>query len=84
MKKRILAYAVIILSVVYFYSPESLAEDKWWERTPEYQRCYGKVTQAHKASGLHDRNRAMSIKIKEQICKDAVITKGASGGHWLK
>jgi len=83
-KKRILAYAVIILSVVYFYSPESLAEDKWWERTPEYQRCYGKVTQAHKASGLHDRNRAMSIKIKEQICKDAFITKGASGGHWLK
>ena len=84
MHKRILAYAIIILSVVYFYSPESLAEDKWWERTPEYQRCYGKVTQAHKANGLHDRNRAMSIKIKEQICKDAVITKGASGGHWLK
>jgi len=60
------------------------AEDKWWERTPEYQRCYGKVTQAHKANGLHDRNRAMSIKIKEQICKDAVISKGASGGHWLR
>lgn len=73
---------VLITSVT--FCSTSFAEDKWWESTPEYQRCYGKVTQAHKANGLHDRNREMSIKIKEQICKDAVISKGASGGHWLR
>ena len=78
MKKLITLIATLTVCL------NSFAEDKWWENTPEYQRCYEKVTQAHKANGLHNRNRAMGIKIKEQICKDAVISKGVSGGHWLK
>ena len=34
----------------------------------KYYQCYGALTQRHKASGLHDRNRVVSIKIKEEVC----------------
>ena len=37
-------------------------------RNNRYSECYGNVTLAHKRNGLHERNRAQSIKIKEQIC----------------
>jgi len=33
-----------------------------------YFKCYGEMTAAHKARGLHQSNREMSIKIKEGIC----------------
>ena len=35
----------------------------------KYYKCYGEMTTAHKARGLHKSNRALSIKIKETICK---------------
>ena len=35
----------------------------------KYFKCYGQMTKAHKARGLHESNRALSIKIKETICK---------------
>tara|TARA_B110000263_G_C14974683_1_gene358710 strand:+ start:49 stop:270 length:222 start_codon:yes stop_codon:yes gene_type:complete len=35
----------------------------------KYFKCYGQMTKAHKARGLHKSNRALSIKIKETICK---------------
>ncbi|MDA9896803.1 hypothetical protein N9D82_02560 [Gammaproteobacteria bacterium] len=31
-------------------------------------KCYGEMTAAHKARGLHQSNRSLSIKIKETIC----------------
>ena len=34
-----------------------------------YAKCYGEMTAAHKARGFHQSNRAMSIKVKETICK---------------
>ena len=34
-----------------------------------YAKCYGEMTAAHKARGLHESNRPMSIKIKETVCK---------------
>tara|TARA_B110000483_G_C17988489_1_gene462581 strand:+ start:64 stop:318 length:255 start_codon:yes stop_codon:yes gene_type:complete len=33
-----------------------------------YYKCYGEMTNAHKARGFHQSNRAMSIQIKETIC----------------
>ena len=35
----------------------------------KYFKCYGQMTKAHKARGFHKSNRALSIKIKETICK---------------
>ena len=34
-----------------------------------YAKCYGEMTQAHKARGFHQSNRSMSIKVKEKVCK---------------
>ena len=33
-----------------------------------YMKCYGEMTNAHKARGLHQSNRELSIRIKEGIC----------------
>jgi len=33
-----------------------------------YWKCYGEMTNAHKARGLHQSNRELSIRIKEGIC----------------
>ncbi len=35
----------------------------------KYAKCYGEMTNAHKARGFHQSNRAMSIDIKEKVCK---------------
>ena len=35
----------------------------------KYARCYGEMTNAHKARGFHQSNRSMSIEIKETVCK---------------
>jgi len=35
----------------------------------KYAKCYGEMTNAHKARGLHESNRVLSIKIKETVCK---------------
>ena len=35
----------------------------------KYAICYGQMTNAHKARGLHESNRILSIKIKETVCK---------------
>ena len=35
----------------------------------KYYKCYGEMTNAHKARGLHKSNRVLSIKIKETVCK---------------
>ena len=40
-----------------------------------YAQCYAEMTSWHKASGLHDRNREHSIRIKEQTCKAKVLVK---------
>ena len=34
-----------------------------------YDKCYGEMTKAHKARGLHESNRELSIRIKETVCK---------------
>ena len=34
-----------------------------------YAKCYGEMTAAHKARGFHQSNRAISIKVKETVCK---------------
>jgi len=56
---------------------------KWWERTDKYAICYGNVTRAHKANGLHDRNRALSVKMKEEICKIAATSTTGEGCYWI-
>ena len=46
----------------------SLSEDEKWKR---YTKCYGEMTAAHKARGMHKSTklRMMSIEVKETICK---------------
>ena len=39
----------------------SYLNDRYW-------KCYGEMTNAHKARGLHESNRELSIRIKEGIC----------------
>lgn len=39
----------------------SYLNDRYW-------KCYGEMTNAHKARGLHQSNRELSIRIKEGIC----------------
>ncbi len=34
-----------------------------------YNKCYGEMTNSHKARGLHQSNRELSIRIKEGICE---------------
>jgi len=58
--------------------------DKWWEKTKKYQICYGNVTAAHKANGLHTRNRDKSIEVKKQLCKIAATSTTGEGSFWLK
>ena len=35
----------------------------------KYLICYGEMTRAHKARGFHQKQRMMSIQIKETVCK---------------
>ena len=35
----------------------------------KYLICYGEMTKAHKARGFHQKQRAISIKVKETVCK---------------
>ena len=35
----------------------------------KYTVCYGKMTKAHKARGLHESDRVKSINIKETVCE---------------
>ena len=34
-----------------------------------YDKCYGEMTNAHKARGFHQSNRETSIRVKETVCK---------------
>ena len=34
-----------------------------------YMKCYGEMTNAHKARGFHQSNRETSIRVKETVCK---------------
>ena len=58
--------------------------DRWWEKTDKYAICYGRVTQAHKDNGLHDRNRDMSVKMKKEICKIAATSTTGEGSFWIE
>ena len=58
--------------------------DKWWEKTDKYAICYGRVTQAHKDNGLHDRDRDKSIEIKKELCKIAATSTTGEGSFWIE
>lgn len=59
MKKLIFLFALGLL-----HPNISLAYD-----FDKYAKCYGEMTNAHKARGLHQSNRSMAIEIKETVCK---------------
>jgi hypothetical protein len=58
MNKRILAYAVIILSVVYFYGSESYASDEW-----TYEYC----TISANSAGAYLQDRFDGMTLSEVI-----------------
>ena len=35
----------------------------------KYAVCYGQMTALYKKNGLHDRNRSLTIDLKEKACK---------------
>ena len=53
---------IIVLSS-FILSGNSYAYD-----STRYYKCYGEMTNAHKARGFHKSHRMMSIQIKETIC----------------
>jgi hypothetical protein len=58
--------------------------DRWWEKTDKYAIFYGRVTQAHKDNGLHDRNRDKSIQMKKELCKIAATSTTGEGSFWIE
>ena len=58
--KKLLSFMVLGLLL----SGNAYAYDK-----TKYAICYGEMTNAHKARGLHKSNRTLSIQIKETVCK---------------
>ena len=58
--------------------------DRWWEKTDKYAICYGRVTQAHKDNGLHDRDRDKSIQMKKELCKIAATSTTGEGSFWIE
>jgi len=52
---------------------KNLKSKEYAERYDNYDqrflKCYGEMTVAHKARGLHQSNRELSIRIKDGICK---------------
>ena len=43
-------------------------EEKYFDDN-RYFKCYGEMTNAHKARGFHQSNRETSIRVKETVCK---------------
>ena len=48
-----------------------------------YAQCYGKMTRVHKENGLHDRNRPLSIEIKQKVCRNAATSTTGDGCAWI-
>ena len=57
---------ILILSFLFSWSISSTSNA--YDKT-RYLICYGEMTKAHKARGFHQKNRAVSIKVKETVCK---------------
>ena len=43
----------------------------------DYAQCYQEMTELHIANGLAERNRKVSIEIKETTCKAKIYGQGA-------
>ena len=90
MLKHLFAFCVFLLLVSCggsdneSQSKSNKVKSEWWKDTDKYAICYAKITAAHKANGLHYRNRAKSIQIKEELCKIAATSKNGEGSYWLK
>lgn len=62
---------------------KSMPTEDWWVDTDKYKLCYANVTAAHKANGLHYRNRPKSIEVKEELCKTAATSTTGEGCAWI-
>ncbi len=62
--KKLLKILTLSLLISWNISSTSNAYDK-----TKYLICYGEMTKAHKARGFHQKNRVVSIKVKETVCK---------------
>jgi len=60
--KKIIIFLLSILFMSITSQAHSFDDSRWW-------KCYGEITKAHKARGLHESNRELSIRIKETVCK---------------
>ena len=57
-----------ILTLSFLFSWSISSTSNAYDKT-KYLICYGEMTKAHKARGFHQKNRAVSIKVKETVCK---------------
>ena len=62
MIKKIISTAVISTALLMGASNMAKANSN------AYYKCYGEMTNAHKARGFQQSNREMSIQIKETVC----------------
>ena len=60
---------ILITTLLSFVPLQIHASDANLTSNPIYQKCYGEMTAAHKARGFHQNQRALSIKVKEAVCK---------------
>ena len=60
---------ILITTLLSFVPLQIHASDANLTSNPRYQKCYGEMTAAHKARGFHQNQRALSIKVKEAVCK---------------
>ena len=63
MKKKLIHLTVGFFIAYFWISALAYASD-----STKYYKCYGEMTNAHKARGFHKSHRMMSIQIKETIC----------------
>jgi len=60
---------IFVPILLFFVTSQIHASETDLTSNPRYQKCYGEMTAAHKARGFHQKQRALSIKVKETICK---------------
>ena len=67
----------LLIFVVLFLTACGKSDPKPYDPLADaYAQCYNEMTQQHISSGLAERNRKVSIEIKETTCKAKIYGQG--------
>tara|TARA_B100001123_G_scaffold298247_1_gene332638 strand:- start:293 stop:598 length:306 start_codon:yes stop_codon:yes gene_type:complete len=67
--KTILPISVFIIFILFSCTFLLFSKTIYADEYKKYAICYGEMTKLHKRTGLHERNRPLSIEMKEKVCK---------------